>query len=1441
MMRFSSRLTTLPQAASALLLMTLLGSPLCGAEPAKLSVLLLGDEGHHRPADMAQILTPALAPVGIRVEFTKDVTTLTPANLARYDAVAIFRDSGDLPPKQEAALLEFVEAGKGLVAIHCASHCFRNSDRYTALVGGRFLRHDTGLFRARIIDAQHPALRGVTSFESWDETYVHNQIADDIRVLMVREEAGGYEPYTWVRQQGKGRVFYTALGHDERTWKQPGFHKLLEAGLRWAAGQTAGPAKDVQPFEYVPARVPHYLPGKAWGTTGAPIDRMQKPLSPAESMKHMHLPEGFEVQLYAAEPDIAKPIALAWDARGRLWIAETEDYPNDLQPSGRGHDRIKICEDTDGDGRADKFTVFADHLSIPTGLVFANGGVIVAQAPETLFLESSKGDDKADVRRVLFRGWGTADTHAVCSNLRPGFDNWICGTVGYSGFDGTVGGHKQKFGQGVYRFKSDGSQLEFLTSTSNNTWGLGLAETGQVFASTANNQHSVHLAIPNRYFEGVRGWFGQGSGGIEDHKKFHPITDDVRQVDVHGGFTAACGHALYTARSFPREYWDRAAFVCEPTGHLVHVDWLVPRGSGFVARDGWNILASDDAWTAPILAEMGPDGALWVIDWYNYIVQHNPTPAGFQTGKGGAYVTPLRDKTHGRIYRIVYKGAKPGKRPELDRADARELVATLGHENLWWRQTAQRLLVERGQKDVVPALIEKARDPGMDEVGLNPGAIHALWTLHGLGALDGSQPQATAAAAAALKHRSAAVRRNAVQVLPHAEESVKAIAAAELLHDPDAAVRLAALLALADMPSSETAARALAQALEADNEILQDQRLTEAATAAAAAHDGAFLPIVASRRPAAEPSPALLVLLGRVAEHYARGAPTQTAVPLLEAMAGDHPRIAEALLGGLARGWPSDKAPAAGERTDKALAGLLPRLSPAARSQLVLLAGRWGSKGLEKYAEEIAGSFRKQLRDEKQGDPARIAAAVQLVEFRRSDADAAREVIECLSPRSSPELAQGLLDAVGRSEAPAAGASLVERLPALTPRARSAALRVLLGRADWSEALLGALEKGGVQIAELSLDQKQGLAAHPNKAVAERARKLLARGGGLPDPDREKIVQALLPLTRKTGSAAAGKLVFQNHCAKCHTHGGEGGKVGPDLTGMAVHPKDHLLIDILDPSRSVEGNFRQYVAVTKAGQVVMGLLAAETKTAVELLDAEGKKHVLLRDDLDDFQASPKSLMPEGFEKQIPPDDLVNLLEFLTQRGRFLPVPLDRAATIVSTRGMFYSADADAERLIFPDWSPKTFQGVPFRLVDPQGDRVPNVILLHGPQGHFPPKMPKAVSVPVNAPAKAVHLLSGVSGWGFPLGEKGSVSLIVRLHYAGGQTEDHALRNGVHFADYIRVVDVPESKLAFRLRGQQIRYLAVLPKRSAKIERIEFVKGDDATAPVVMAVTVEARE
>jgi len=389
------------------------------------------------------------------------------------------------------------------------------------------------------------------------------------------------------------------------------------------------------PLSYTnsPSAIPNYLPGEKWGTQGEVLSRMQLPLSPAASHPHIVTVPEIRTELWASEPDILKPICMAWDERGRLWIAETIDYPNELQPAGQGRDRIKICEDTNGDGKADRFTVFAEQLSIPTAMVFARGGLIVIEAGHTLFLKDNDGDGKADERKILFEGWGTGDTHATASNLRYGPDNWIWGVVGYSGFDGDVGGKRVRFGMGVYRFKSDGSALEFVRSSNNNTWGLGFSEEGTVFGSTANNNASWYMPIANRYYESVSGWSASRMETIADKQDFYPVTAEVRQVDAHGRYTAGAGHALYTARNFPQEYWNRVAFVTEPTGHLIGMFRIEGRGADFTARNDKSFLASSDEWCAPIMAEVGPDGAVWMLDWYNYIIQQ-PHAARLQERQG---------------------------------------------------------------------------------------------------------------------------------------------------------------------------------------------------------------------------------------------------------------------------------------------------------------------------------------------------------------------------------------------------------------------------------------------------------------------------------------------------------------------------------------------------------------------------------------------------------------------------------------------------------------------------------------------------------------------------------------------------------------------------------------------------------------------------------------
>lgn len=814
--------------------------------PRRIELLFLGHaQEHHNSRAYMPILATSLTQSGINITYTENLDDLNPENLELYDGLIIYANHESLSPTREKALLNFVAGGHALIPIHSASFCFKDSPAYIDLVGGQFMSHETGTFKAAIVDKDHPAMKSIEEFSTWDETYRHDKIADDITVLMERVDGTHHEPWTWVKDHGKGRVFYTAYGHDERTWNNPEFQKLIRDGIIWAVNDNTRKnrevyARDIPKLEYREmANIPNY-------EKRDPAPKYQMPLSPEASQKLMQVPPGFTLELFAAEPDIINPIAMNWDVKGRLWVIETVDYPNTvLEDKGTGDDQIKICEDTDGDGKADKFTVFADKLNIATSFVFSKGGIIVSQAPDFLFLKDTNGDDIADIRDTIITGWGVFDTHAGPSNLQYGIDNQLYGVVGYSGFKGQIFGQDQEFRQGVYRFDPGQKNFEFLTNTSNNTWGLGITEDNSIFASTANNTHSVFLGIPNRLISPVEGITIQGSTKIDGHYAMQPITPNVRQVDVFGGFTAAAGHHFYTARDFPEAYWNKTAFVCEPTGGVVHVARIVREGAGYREEDGGNLLASSDEWVSPVEAKVGPDGAVWVLDWYNFIVQHNPTPTvergGYnaENGKGNAYVNPLRDISRGRIWRVVPKSTNGHDPVTLDPGDPDGLLQALSNDNLLWRLQAQRLLVESGNTDVLNGLYALVNEPSVDQLGLAPGPLHALWTLHGLGVVT-KDAQAAAVVRGALFHPAASVRKAAIQILPKTGWSDEGLIQARVLHDSDPGVQLQAILYLAEREASEDIGKVL-YGLSKEEKVIKDKWLSQAVYAAATKHINGFV------------------------------------------------------------------------------------------------------------------------------------------------------------------------------------------------------------------------------------------------------------------------------------------------------------------------------------------------------------------------------------------------------------------------------------------------------------------------------------------------------------------------------------------------------------------------------------------------------------------------
>ncbi len=543
-------------------------------------------------------------------------------------------------------------------------------------------------------------------------------------------------------------------------------------------------------------------------TNGVLSLTVQEPLTPDQSASHLVVPEGFSLRIFAAEPDIQNPIAFSWDERGRLWVLESTNYPHDHVGQDSGTDRITICEDTDGDGVADQFTRFAENQPLSTAIAVVSGGALVGQAPHIVFLEDTDGDDVFDRKsRVIDNAFGTFDTHAVMNNFKYGIDNHIWSAVGYSamyepGYAPPVGERTNQehmtLPMGVFRFSPDGTHLEPVGRFNNNTWGLGIAEDNTIFGSTANNNHAVVVGIPMKY-EADRNVDYIQSHYLIEHTSLMPL----QQVDFRDGYTAAAGAFPYAGRRYPRSYWG-SLMVTEPTGHVVHTVHLEPNGSLYEEKDGAieNLLASSESWVAPVFADIGPDENIWVADWYNPVIQHNPDGRGMvnqiwndNRGPGNAHINPLRDTEHGRIYVIEYTGREGDDLSELNPDDDEALIRGLQSSNQFWRLTAQRLIVENDRTDLVPALVELAGDPGMDETHLNAGALHALWSLHGLGKITSHVDVARAA----LSHDSPAVRKAAIQVMPDRPETGDALTAAGAFSDENLNTRLAAVLKVLDL------------------------------------------------------------------------------------------------------------------------------------------------------------------------------------------------------------------------------------------------------------------------------------------------------------------------------------------------------------------------------------------------------------------------------------------------------------------------------------------------------------------------------------------------------------------------------------------------------------------------------------------------------------------
>ncbi len=649
--------------------------------------------------------------------------------LAATDVLILHaEEAGNIEGADRANLEEYLKQGGGVVAIHGGT-VSRDPDWFKTIIGGSWnfdrTKYLEGHMSLYFTDRENPITRGVSNFDIVDEIYYDMDMLPEANILAAAytpkpkqgEAAPGkpvniydIQPQIWTYETGNRRAFACIPGHVYGNFSHLSLQSILLRGIAWA-----GKMDDADAF----------LTDKP--ATGSALRYpVGGPTRPEESAAKIELHPEFDLSLVAAEPLINKAMNLDWDEKGRMWIVETPEYPNGLRKANTAIwkdmgsvepgdydrdplDRISILTDTDGDGRMDKKHVFADKLELATSFVFHKNGVIVSAAPDIWFLEDTDGDDTADKRTKLYTGLGTKDTHAVMNNLRWGLDGWIYATHGYSRGEvtalGSDGKTKTGVGAGVVRFKPDGSRIEMYSSKGGNTWGLCMTSDGQCFwTQPTSGTVLFHTVLPEYVLaKGKIPGTNSFKGMITGQKTFPLMTWEqaaYKQIDFVGSYTAAAGCAIYEGGAWP-EKWNYSYFTGEPTINIVSHYFVKPDGVTYTTekekgREETEFIRSKDLWFRPIENRVGPDGALYVIDFYNQAVIHNDT-RGPLHGPANAAVRPDRDHYFGRIWRIQHKEAKEIVVPVIDKENPGSLQAAFESPNSQTMMTAIRLIRESGK------------------------------------------------------------------------------------------------------------------------------------------------------------------------------------------------------------------------------------------------------------------------------------------------------------------------------------------------------------------------------------------------------------------------------------------------------------------------------------------------------------------------------------------------------------------------------------------------------------------------------------------------------------------------------------------------------------------------------------------------------------------------
>jgi putative membrane-bound dehydrogenase-like protein len=958
------------------------------------------------------------------------------------------------------------------------------------------------------------------------------------------------------------------------------------------------------------------------------------PTEPRDVAKTLRVKNGFTLDLIAAEPLIASPVAVAYDEDGNGYVVEMRDYPYTDRNTHQAYKdnttdapigRVRKLIDRDGDGVFDESHVLADGLSWPTGVCCWKGGVFVTATPDIWYLKDTDGDHRADIREKVFTGFRKFNVQAVINTPLWGLDNRITFAGGTNGGQVTSLRHPDakplRIARNDLRIDPRTGTIEAIAGGAR--FGHGMDDWGNRFLCNIRNpaQHVVFdgtfagrnpfVISPNPVFD------ARESGDTLPVKRISPLEPwrDLRarrwvaenhvvprsELVAGGVFTSAAGITIYRGAAYPPEYRGQA-FTAEVANNLVQRQTVTKDGVTFrieTADKDAEFIASTDLWFRPVNFTNAPDGTLHVVDMYRETIEHPwSIPDDIR-----AKLDLESGRDRGRLYRLSPPNFQPPKPPRLGRASTAELVATLENPNAWWRETAQRLLFERQDSAAVDSLRAMVRR-GVSDLA----RVHALWTLDGLDAL------APADLLVAFKDASAGVREHAVRLAATRLNSVPALREAvwPLAQDPEIRVRYQLAFAAGGV-ADEGAVAAAVTILEQS----PGDRWVRAAVLSAPPDQCAAIArqwVKAPHRMGSDEGREVLRQLAAIAGARNQPAPIEAIWTELET------------------------------RTDSAAEGVfwtglgegLKQTGKSLRSAFRDARTGVARRGLQRLDATRATAMEKSAPQE-----VRLAAVKTLAFDDYPTAQSALATL--LSAQETPLIQIAAVRTLSGFAHPDVAGALVRAWPTLTPAVREEVLTALLARRERLGALLTALENNVVGRGQISAARRTQILATPDASLKVRAEKLFGAAIG---GTRAEVVERYKTAFALTADVNRGGKVYDNVCAACHRFAGRGTEIGPNLETVRGWDREKLLLNILDPNREVAANYIAFVIELNDGSSVSGMITEENAGAIKLRRIGAPEETILRQNIAKITSSAQSLMPDGLEATISPQEMADLLAFL---------------------------------------------------------------------------------------------------------------------------------------------------------------------------------------------------